>query len=123
MKKSVLLFSVLLLATAFVVAQQQQSNPSGSTSTTMDQTASTLTSSANASTVQGCLSGSDNNFTLTTSSGTTYALQGKTDNLKDHVGHTVEVTGTPSASSTATTTGGTSSASSANVLQISSIRH
>ena len=44
--------------------------------------------------VQGCLSGSEGNFTLTDDKGTAYQLTGSTADLSAHVGHEIEVTGT-----------------------------
>lgn len=49
--------------------------------------------SATPSTVQGCLSGASGNFTFTDQSGTSWTLTGNTDNLKEHIGNTVEITG------------------------------
>lgn len=49
--------------------------------------------SATPSTVQGCLSGANGNFTFTDQSGKSWTLTGSTDNLKDHVGNTVQITG------------------------------
>src|SRR5438046_1404718 len=46
--------------------------------------------------VEGCLQGSDGNFTLSDSSGTTYQLQGDTAKLSEHVGHEVQITGSTS---------------------------
>ena len=49
--------------------------------------------SATPSTVQGCLSGASGNYTFTDQSGKSWTLTGSTDNLKDHVGNTVQITG------------------------------
>jgi hypothetical protein len=81
--------------------------------------------------VQGCLAGSSGNYTLTDKSGTTYQLAGDTSKLSEHVGHTVEVKGTKSASSptssgpTSTGPGSTSKAGSMNqsTLNVSSVNH
>ena len=52
--------------------------------------------SSGKTTVQGCLSGSDGNYTLTDKTGTAYKLTGETAQLQAHVGHTIQVTGTAS---------------------------
>ena len=80
--KSLLLALALLLATA-LLAQQQDSQPSSPTDRTLSQ-----------QTVQGCLQGGDQQFTLTDSSGTTYQLEGDTAKLREHVGHEIQVAGT-----------------------------
>lgn len=50
--------------------------------------------SAQASTVQGCLSGSDGSYQLTQeTTGTTVRLMGNEDQLKKYVGHEVSITG------------------------------
>jgi hypothetical protein len=90
MRKVLLIASMVLLAVTFAVAQ------SSTTST------SSTASPANATdwTIQGCLSGSSGNYTLTNASGVTWQLQGNTDQLKDQVGHTVAINGNkPSPSS------------------------
>jgi hypothetical protein len=83
-----------------------------------------MNSSAANGSIQGCLSGSDGNYTVTDSaSGKTYNLSGSNDELKAHVGQTVAIQGSPSAassmggssaspSSSASTSGSTSSANS-----------
>jgi hypothetical protein len=45
-------------------------------------------------TVQGCLQGSDGNYTLTEKSGRTYSLLGDMSKLTAHIGHEVQITGT-----------------------------
>lgn len=45
-------------------------------------------------TVQGCLQGSDGNYTVTEKSGRTYSLLGDMSKLTAHVGHEVRITGT-----------------------------
>jgi hypothetical protein len=67
--------------------------------------------------IQGCLSGSEGNFTLTSATGTTYRLQGKEDDLKKEVGHEVEIevdrSASQSASAGAGQTGGATGAATA----------
>jgi hypothetical protein len=72
--------------------------------------------------VEGCLQGTDGNYTLTDKSGTTCQLQGDTAKLSDHVGHEVLITGTvsgSSASGTSTSTAGGSPAT----LEVKSFKH
>ena len=68
--------------------------------------------SAQASTVQGCLQGSNGNFTLTDNADTTYQIQGDTSKLTEHVGHEVQITGRTSSSASGSTSGQTGSTSS-----------
>ena len=44
--------------------------------------------------VQGCLQGSDGNYTITEKSGRTYRLLGDLSKLTAHIGHDVQITGT-----------------------------
>ena len=80
--------SILLLAAGMAFAQS-----------TTDQSTQPSQSS---NSIQGCLSGSDNNFTLVDQNGKTWALHvADGQNLKDHVGHTVAVEGRPMSASEA----------------------
>jgi hypothetical protein len=94
MRKTLLLTMVLLALSAWVVAQQDntQSNPNANQGSTQSATAG--------NSVQGCLGGSGNNFTVTDKSGTSYQLQlpqgADTSNLKPHIGEEVRVEGTTS---------------------------
>src|SRR5688572_4127037 len=45
------------------------------------------------SSVQGCSSGSEGNYSFTDQSGKSWTLAGKTDDLKNHVGHMIEISG------------------------------
>lgn len=54
--------------------------------------------SSNQSSVQGCLSRSDNGYRLTDKAGSIYQLAGDTTKLGNHVGHEVEIRGTVAAS-------------------------
>lgn len=136
MKKFSLLTAVLLLSCVWAVAQTspsssspssaQPSTQSPSSTTTSPSSTSptaqqpdTSTSGANASAsstdkgnaIEGCLSGSAGNFTLTDASGTAYQLAGDTSKLSDHVGHQVRVWGDNSGAGASSATG--TSASSA----------
>ena len=62
-------------------------NTSGATGASTD-TSGTQTS------IKGCLSGSNGNYTLTDNMGATYQLQGKDSDLSKHVGEKIEVQGT-----------------------------
>src|SRR5919108_3464269 len=99
--------AILLLTASMAFAQtsttpDQTAPPSSQTpSTTPDQTApsssQTPTSSQSGNSIQGCLSGSDPNYTLTDQSCKTWMLQADGQDLKSHVGHTVGITGQPAA--------------------------
>ena len=103
MKQALTLSLTLLLAGAMSLAQQAPSAGQSS-----DQNLG-QTNSGNQNTLQGCLHGSDGNWTLVDqSSGTTYRLVGDTSQFKDHSGHLVAVTGNSS------TSGAASSSSAAN---------
>ena len=83
-KKIYLLAATMLLSAIWLVAQSStQSNPQSSTSS----------GSSDQTTIQGCLSGSSGNFTVTDSSGNSYKLQGDTSKLSDHVGQEVKISG------------------------------
>jgi hypothetical protein len=62
---------------------------------------------------QGCLNGSAGNYTLTSSTGSTYQLTGSTDELAQHVNQQVRLKGTPIAvsASASTSPSGTSGSS------------
>jgi hypothetical protein len=77
---------------------QQPTTPDTSSTTQTTTTQTTQTSSGNNS-IEGCLSGSAGNWTLTDQSGKTYQLSGDTSKLSDHVGHQIRVTGTDNSSS------------------------
>jgi hypothetical protein len=75
-------------------------------------TSSQTASSASEMTIDGCLSVSAGNFTLTDNAGKSYQLQGDTSKLTDLVGKQVSMKGTQNATASATTpSGGTASAS------------
>jgi len=76
-------------------------------------------------TVEGCLQGSDGNYTLTDKSGTTYQLQGDTSKLSAHVGHEVQITGSTTSASSATspTTGTPAGATQQPTLTVQNMKH
>ena len=105
MRKTFLTACMLLLCGLWAVAQQQ-SDPSQSSQPT---SSSQATSSASETTIQGCLSGSSGSYTLADkSSGNSYQLTGNTAKLSSHVGHEIQVTGTASQPSAASSSGAAS---------------
>jgi len=107
MRKICFLSVVLLAVSAWAIAQQganSQSAPNSSQGSA--QTAPSENS------VQGCLGGSGDNFTVTDKGGTAYQLQlpagADTANLKPHIGEEVRVTGTM-ANNSGSSAGGASS--------------
>ena len=126
--RHLLALSVLLLSGAWAAAQNypsqtspSQTNPSQTTSTGADAQTS----------VQGCLSGSSGNYILTNGKGNTYQLTGDTSKLTEHVGHEVQIKGTPGSASASQggTTGGAASnttgqaSGSSQTLEVSSVKH
>src|SRR2546430_15741743 len=104
MKRTLLLSLLLVLCAAWLMAQQSSTSGNSQSSSTGNET-----------TIQGCLSGSDGNFTLTDDSGNAHQLKGDTSTLSKHVGHEVQITGTTaesaaSSSGTSSTTGTATSA-------------
>jgi hypothetical protein len=146
--RHLLFLAVLLLGTSWAVAQNQSQTSPSTTSPSATQTSPSSnagqtspddmgsqtgsdhqmspTSSGDTS-VQGCLSGSDGNYTLTDKSGTSYRLTGDTAKLSEHIGHEVKITGSTASSSAATGNGsGTDSmggSPGSKQLQVSSVKH
>jgi hypothetical protein len=128
MRQLFLLLSVLLLGLSWAVAQDSTTQPSqGSASPTQsDSTGSGQTSRTGAGhmTVEGCLSGSDGNFTLTDKNGTSYQLTGDTAKLSEHVGHEIKVTGTTgSAGASDSNDAASAGAGAGQTLQVASVKH
>jgi hypothetical protein len=90
---------------------QQPATPDTSQTTTTTTTQTTQTSTDSGTSIEGCLSGSAGNWTLTDQSGKTYSLAGDTSKLSDHVGHQVRIMGTDNSGS-ASSSGSASGASS-----------
>ena len=98
---------------------QTQPAPTGSNSQQMGE-------NGNQTSVEGCLQVENGNYTLTTSSGMTYQLQGDNAMLTKHVGHEVRVkgmtsaTGTTAGSETSNMGGGSNTQS---MLQVEKVKH
>ena len=103
MRKMFSLTAALLLSSACMFGQAAAQAGSSDSSK--------ANSNANEVTIEGCLSGSAGNYTLTDSSGMSYQLQGETSKLSDQVGHQVQIKGTKTASASATPSGDTATAS------------
>lgn len=132
MRKALYLAAALLVCSAMVFAQESGStsspSQSGAQSSTQSGTsgASTQTgtttdqnNSMSGQATQGCLMGSNGNYTLTDATGATYQLQGDDSELSSNVNKQVEVMGTPGTSASASTsepgsTSGNASAGNAN---------
>ena len=136
------LLAVLLLCGVWATAQNnpssQTSSPDPSTSTQTTGSTSAGSDSAgssqkdssmsetgtSANSVEGCLSGSDGNYTLTDQTGASYKLTGDTAKLSEHIGHEVKITGTKSsasatgASDTMGQTGGAQQS-----IEVTSVKH
>jgi hypothetical protein len=98
MKKPFAMIAGLLLSAVWVFAQDAaQTGSSASTQTNTN---------ASEMTIEGCLSGSAGNFTLTNNAGKTYQLQGAGSKLTGQVGHQVRIKGTQTATASATTPSG-----------------
>ena len=108
MKKLMLLSCIVLLSAAWVAAQQTYGSHSSGQSSS-NQTSSATSQTGNQNKVEGCLSGSQGNYTLTDKSGIKYELKGDTSKLSEHVGHEIQVTGTKSASESSSSSAGSQS--------------
>src|ERR1041385_6535067 len=132
MRKTSLITAILLLSAVWAVAQtspssspqsttpdassQQSTSPSStspsqqpSSSTTTQTTTTQTTETSSGNVIEGCLSGSAGNWTLTDQSGKTYQLSGDTSKLSDHVGHHVRLMGTDNSSSASSSSSPSSS--------------
>jgi hypothetical protein len=87
------------LATAFVLLSSSwaltQNNPSPAPSPDTSQSAK---SDKSGDTVEGCLTGAADTFTLTDATGKTYQLTGDTSGLNENVGHMVRLYGSAATS-------------------------
>jgi hypothetical protein len=116
MAKTFLLVISLLVSAAWLQAQSQHPQTGSS---------QTGASASGQTTVQGCLQGSDGNYTLTDKNGTTYQLQGDTSKLSAHIGHEVQITGSTTSASTAPspTTGTPAGATQQPTLTVQNMKH
>jgi len=112
--RNLLILCVLLLG-AFWAAAQDSSQTSAQTSQ----------ATASQTTVQGCLSDSGGNYTLTQKNGTTFQLTGDAALLSKHVGHEVKITGTEGSNSASSSseTGGGMGQSAQRTIEVSSLKH
>lgn len=112
--KTLVIMLALLFCSVWLVAQTS-SKHAGHASSSQD-------------TVDGCLMGSNGNFTLTDSTGIKYKLSGDTAQLSAHTSHQVEVKGkvdtseaeatnSPTSTDTSTGTQGTGTATKQGVVQ------
>lgn len=127
MRKLSLLAAVLLLSSAWVLAQNSTpptpdtQSPSSAQQPAQQPDTSQTASGEHAQSVEGCVSGSAGNYTLTDASGKTYQLAGDTSKLGDHVGHQVRITGEEaSGAGAAASAGGSSTITVKKVKMISS---
>jgi hypothetical protein len=111
MAKTLILTIALFVSAAWLQAQQYPSAPSQPKGTAATQK------------VEGCLQGSGGSFTLTDNSGLTYQLQGDTAKLTDHVGHEVQITGTPAGPSAGSPSSTAAGAGSQPTLEVKSVKH
>jgi Protein of unknown function (DUF5818) len=112
-----LALSILLLGVSWAAAQN---DPNQTTQTNQRQSAEAQT------TVQGCLSNSGGNYTLTDKNGSSFQLTGDSALLSKHVGHEVKVTGSESSTSASSSGGngmGQAGGSSQPTIQVSSLKH
>jgi hypothetical protein len=109
MRKTLMLTVVLLLSVAWLQAQDNMGKSSAAAS----------------STITGCLSRNAGYFYLTDSGGKKYHLVGyNAKTIAEHVGHTVEITGTPTIKTTDTSQEGLeSSAKEQRVFKVQSVKH
>jgi hypothetical protein len=122
MKKLLVLSSIALLYASLGWAQDSSAQPSAQSPNSAADSSSTTSG-----TVQGCLNGSEGNYTLTQdTTGTVFKLAGSTDKLKEHVGHEVAVTGQmsgDSGSATSPSSGSSdSNASAGPTFQVSDVK-
>jgi hypothetical protein len=92
MRKFSLITAILLLCSAWTVAQ---SNPPSAAQdpASAQQSDKSQTADQAGQTVDGCLSGAANTFKLTDATGKTYELTGDTAGLNENVGHQVRLWG------------------------------
>jgi Protein of unknown function (DUF5818) len=125
MRKTLMLAAILLLSAAWLQAQQAPqagSSPANATAASSNQAGSGQSGSSPSRTVEGCLQGSNGNFTLTDNAGMTYQLAGDTSKLTEHVGHEVQIKGSTSGASPADSSAG-AAAGGQQTLTVESVKH
>ena len=112
MRKSVVFALLLLISAAWLWAQQ--GNPPSDTGKASGPT-----------TIEGCLQSAAGVYSLTDSSGKKIRLVGYAGKkIDEHIGHTVEITGTPTVKTSDTTQqGGASTARETPVFKVGGIKH
>jgi hypothetical protein len=113
MYKTLMLSLVLLTSAAWL---QAQAYPQSSPTQTPGEKSGHMT-------VEGCLQGADGNYTLTAENGTIYQLTGNTAELKEHVGHEVQITGKSSGSNAASTPSESAGGAQQATLDVKSMKH
>src|SRR5437868_15434732 len=117
MPKTLILVLAFLVSTAWLTTQEYPQTGSKQTGTTASEQTS----------VQGCLQSSNGSYTLKSDSGKTYQLQGDTSKLSKHVGHEVQITGSPSgadsSASAMSPNAGTSAGGSQQTLTVDNVKH
>ncbi len=97
MRKFSLITAILLLCSAWMVAQSSppsaEQQPASPQAQQPDKSQAAAPSDQAGQTVEGCLSGGADTFKLTDATGKTYELTGDTSGLKDNVGHQVRLWG------------------------------
>lgn len=127
MRQVLLCVSLLLLGLTWTVAQSSGSSDSSGAAGSAQSAASGQMGQSGGSgdhmTVQGCLSGSNGNYTLTDKNGNSYQLTGDTAKLSEHVGHEVKVMGSSGAAGSSAASGSTAGSGSQQSLQVTSVKH
>ena len=109
MRKSFLVTAILVLSSAWVVAQKSSTPPTVPDNSQANQPTSTSQQPGasqekqpagmgqSAQTLEGCITRVSGGYTLTDNSGKTYQLAGDTSKLADEVGHWDQVSGSAEA--------------------------
>lgn len=119
MYKKLMLALVLITSAAWLEAQ------AGYPQSDASQMGQTSGKTASQASVEGCLHGSNGNYTLVADSGTVYQLTGDTSKLSEHVGHEMRIMGTTSSSPSGASTPSamTPGASPTTMLEVKSAQH
>ena len=111
MRKLSLRAAILVLCSAWVLAQSGVTPPNQNPSSTSPsaQQPDTSQTATGRDTLEGCVGRSSDVFTLTDASGKTHRLTGDTSKVADHVGHQVRITGSESPGAPGAATSGATS--------------